>query len=154
MKRTRLSSKDFVRETAASYNLELTKKDTLELAEDTSNKPKIILLNGQPAFFYYGEKLIPLLKYLQQHELLKKVTVDMGAIKFIVNGADVMRPGIVAIDDNVHQDEPVVIIDEKNKKPIAVGFPLLDGADLMVLKNGKAVKIIHYVGDALWNIEP
>ncbi len=153
MKRTRLSNKDFVRETAAAYPLEIARKDTLELAEDTQNKIKIILLNGQPAFFYEQERLIPLLKYLQQHELLKKVTVDMGAIKFIVNGADVMRPGIVAIDDAVKKDDPVVIIDEKNKKPIAVGFSLLDGAEIMALKNGKAIKTIHYVGDALWNIE-
>ncbi|MBI2146788.1 DUF1947 domain-containing protein [Candidatus Woesearchaeota archaeon] len=150
MKRVQLRVKDFAGE-IAGYNLTLTKKDTLEMVEE--GEFKIILLNGIPAFFYYLDQAIPTLKFLQTRDVLKKITVDMGAIKFIVNGADVMRPGIVAVEEHIQKDEPVVIIDEKNKKAIAVGVALLDGAELLALKTGKVVKTIHYVGDALWKIE-
>lgn len=150
MKRLRLRSKDFLPQIKA-YTLTLTKKDNLELLEE--DNIKIILLNGEPAFFYHQERVVPLLKFLQTQELLKKITVDMGALKFILNGADIMRPGIVAVDEDIQKEEPVVIIDEKNKKPIAVGIALLNGTELMTLKTGKVIKTIHYVGDAFWKIE-
>ncbi len=152
MKRLQLRRKDFLPQIKA-YHLTLTKKDDLELLEDKDQHQKIILLNGKPAFFYHQERVVPLLKFLQTQELLKKITVDMGALKFILNGADIMRPGIVAVDEDIQKEEPVVIIDEKNKKPIAVGIALVDGKELLALKTGKVIKTIHYVGDALWKME-
>ena len=32
---------------------------------------------------------------------LKKIAVDMGAVKFVVSGADIMRPGIVEIEEGI-----------------------------------------------------
>ena len=48
MKRTQLRSKDLNKKLEA-YNLEISKKDQVELVED---KYKIILINKKPAFFY------------------------------------------------------------------------------------------------------
>src|SRR3990167_525562 len=101
MKRTQLRSKDISKE-VEHFNLEITKKDQVELIED---QYKIILLNKKAAFFYFENKVVPTLKLLQENNVLKKITVDMGAVKFVVNGADIMRPGIVEIEAGIAKDE-------------------------------------------------
>ena len=74
----------------------------------------------------------------------------MGAIKFVINGADIMRPGITEIEEGIAKDELVVIIDERNKKPLVVGIALYDSAEMKKITSGKVVKNIHYVGDEIW----
>ena len=148
MKRTQLRSKEINKE-LAQYAVELSKKDNVELWED---QPFLLIVNGLPSFFRYGERWIPTLKFLQQKIILKKIVVDMGAIKFLIGGADVMRPGIVEIDYGIAKDEPVVIVDINNQKPIAVGIALISGAEMKVTKNGRVIRNIHYVGDKIWNM--
>ena len=75
----------------------------------------------------------------------------MGAIKFVINGADIMAPGIVDADNKIKENDQVWICDEKNNKPLAVGIALMTGAQMIIKKKGKAVKIIHHVGDNIWN---
>ena len=148
MKRTRLKSKE-LNKILSKYELNLTKKDQVELLED---QHKIILINKTPAFFYYQNDWVPTLKYLQTNQLLKSVTVDMGAVKFVVNGADIMRPGITEIEENIAKDEFIVIIDENNKKPLATGIALFSSEEMQTIKTGKVIRNIHYVGDELWKI--
>jgi len=109
-------------------------------------------VNNKPVFFYDGEQLVPTLKLLQEQEVLKKIVVDIGAIKFVINGADVMRPGIKEIEAGIKKNEFIVIIDEKNKKPLAVGIALFDTEELEQMNSGKAIKNIHYLGDEIWRI--
>jgi len=144
MKKTRLKSKEASRE----LGIELSKKDKVELWED---EKKIITINDTPSFFYYGNRPVPTLKYLQEHEILKKITVDMGAIKFVVNGADIMRPGITEIAEEIINNDFVVIIDANNHKPLAVGIALFSSEEMQAKNSGKVIKNIHYVGDELWN---
>ncbi len=150
MKRTHLRIKD-ANEELQQYGVECSKKDMVEVVEE--NSLKFLVINHEPAFFYQEDKLIPTLKYLQHHFLLKKITIDMGAIKFIINGADVMRPGITKIEEGIKKDDVVAIIDEKNKRPLAVGIALFNSQEMKALPKGKAVKIIHYVGDEVWKVE-
>jgi len=80
------------------------------------------------------------------------VTVDMGAVRFVHNGADVMAPGIVDASPDVQTDMLVWIRDEKNAQPLAVGRALMSGMDMGIEKKGKAVESIHFIGDALWEL--
>ncbi|MBS3166467.1 DUF1947 domain-containing protein [Candidatus Woesearchaeota archaeon] len=156
MKHLTISPKDFAKEVQQyGYKIEITKKDLVEVIEkDVEDKnSKIVLINKQPVFFYYQQKLIPTLKYLQTNQLLKSITIDMGAIKFIVNGADIMRPGIVEIEEGINKEDLVVIIDKNNKKPLAVGIALFNSNEMETITSGKAIKNIHYVGDELWKFE-
>ena len=113
---------------------------------------RILLINKEPAFIYYQDKLVPTLHYLQHNSLLKKITIDMGAVKFMVNGADVMRPGIVDIEADFQKDDVVVIVDANHKKPLAVGMALCNSKEMQALKTGKVIKNIHYVGDKIWEL--
>ena len=147
MKRTRLKSKE-ANKLLESYQVNLGKKDQVELAEDEG---KFIIINGEFSFFYYGDRLVPTLRYLQHQEILRKISVNMGAVKFIVNGADVMRPGIVEIDSGIKKDDFVAVVDEQNKKPLVIGIALFDAEEMKQQTSGKAIKNIHYVGDEIWN---
>ena len=149
MKRTQLRSKDISKE-LEHFKIEISKKDQVELVED---EHKIILLNKKPAFFYHQEKLVPTFKFLQENNCLKKITVDMGAVKFVVNGADVMRPGIVEIEEGISKEDFVAVIDKNNKKPLAVGIALYSSEEMKSMNSGKVIKNIHYVGDELWKRE-
>lgn len=80
------------------------------------------------------------------------VTVDMGAIKFVTNGADVMTPGIVEADPALQPGDWCWIRDERNKQPLAIGKALMPGS-AMVRGKGKAVKSVHHVGDKLWALD-
>jgi PUA domain protein len=94
--------------------------------------------------------VVPTLQFLQSDLVLKKITVDMGAIKFVVNGADIMRPGIVAIEDGIAKDDFIVVIDEQNGKALAVGIALLGTEEIRSSTSGKVIRNIHYVGDDIW----
>lgn len=149
MKRIQLRSKD-VSKQLEIFKVEISKKDHVELMED---KYKIILINKKPAFFYHQDKPVPTLKFLQENNVLKKITVDMGAVKFVVNGADIMRPGIVDIQEGIAKDDFVAVIDKNNKKPLAVGIALCGSEEMKAMKSGKVIKNIHYVSDELWRRE-
>ena len=132
------------------YNFQFDKKDIVEIIED--DKHKFIKSNSELLFFYLGDKIYPSLKLvLKQETTLRKVTVDMGAVKFVVNGADIMRPGIVGIDEGILVDEIIVIIDVNNKKPLAIGRSIFGSDELQKTESGKVIKNIHFIGDDIWN---
>ena len=93
----------------------------------------------------------PSLAVLQQKpELLPRVVVDKGAIRFLVNGADIMRPGIIKVE-SFSKGAFVVIVDETVGKAIAVGKALVSSQEMIATSQGKVIKNIHYVGDELWS---
>ncbi len=81
------------------------------------------------------------------------VTVDMGAVKFVYNGADVMAPGIVEADPGIAPGDLVWVRDERNRRPLAVGEALTSGAEMSASEKGKSVRSIHHVGDDLWKMD-
>jgi len=74
----------------------------------------------------------------------------MGAIKFVASGADIMKPGVVAVDEGINKGDFIAIIDQKNQKPIAIGEALFDCHEMRKQESGKVIKNLHYVGDKLW----
>jgi len=126
------------------------KKSFVEIAEFEGFN--IIFVDTEPSFMLYENRIFFTLFGLNKYKPKKKfVVVDMGAIKFVTNGADVMGPGIVDADKSISEADPVWICDEKHRKPIAVGIAIINGEQMINKIKGKAVKIIHFVGDDLWN---
>ncbi|PIN81654.1 RNA-binding protein [Candidatus Woesearchaeota archaeon CG10_big_fil_rev_8_21_14_0_10_30_7] len=130
-----------------SYNLNefFNKKDLVILEDDLIKKDNEIY------FFYKNNTPIPSLKLLLKNNFLNKITVDMGAVKFVTNGADIMRPGILKVEDKIKKGDFIVIVDETHSKPLAVGKSLFNSEALRSQTSGKSVENIHYVGDELWN---
>ena len=129
------------------------------VSEDTSvdvaqtDKWTVILDGAEVIGIYIDDRPFPTIKgLLRSNPQIRYVTVDMGAVKFVASGADVMAPGIVDVDQNIKEGDAVWVRDVKNKKPIAIGIALRAGPKMISDKKGKAVKNIHYVGDEIWNI--
>lgn len=131
----------------AEYSIPYSKKDEIVIED------RIIFINKKPTLFYHEKTLVPTLKSIFSGAKLKTITVDMGAIRFVVSGADIMRPGIMAFDEGIKEKELVVVVDVNNKKPLAIGVALMDSEMLQNTKIGKSVKNIHYIGDEIWKTE-
>ena len=117
------------------------------------DKTELFLIEGHPWLISTREVTFPALSALLEKTVtLPEVVVDMGAVPHIANGADVMAPGIVEIISELAPDDFVVIIDEKNLTPIAIGRMLMSGSEIQKLRKGRAIKTLHYVGDHLWNL--
>ena len=113
---------------------------------------KLIVVDNIPCFMYVEDNLVFTLQGLNFFKPRSYfVVVDMGAVRFVINGADVMAPGIIDADENIKKDDFVWICDVKNKKPLAVGSALVSGVEMKNSESGKAVRNIHYVGDDVWN---
>jgi PUA domain protein len=114
-----------------------------------------ILKDGEVVFFYDSEdRLLPCLRLLVKQNFLKNVIVNMGAVPYMVRGADLMRPGITGVDAGVKEGEIVAIVDENNLKPIALGEALFSKEEMESLEVGKMVLNLHHVGDDVWNFAP
>ena len=124
--------------------------DTFELVELDDTAFDIVLVDGEKLVAAVDDE--PFLtveganKYPPQRGL---VTVDAGAIEFVSNGADVMRPGIVEVDDGIAAGDLVAIAEETHGKTLAVGRAQTDSDD-MLGDAGKVVDSIHHVGDDLY----
>lgn len=78
------------------------------------------------------------------------VQVDMGAIPYVCNGANVMSAGINGVSSEVVKGQYVWIREEKHQKPLGVGKALLDANEMLDSSKGKAVEALHYIGDKIW----
>ncbi len=112
----------------------------------------VYVLDGKPLVVEVSGKLIPSIKALMDGAIeLPKVVVDVGAVKHIVNGADVMAPGIVRAEGDFARGDLVVVVDERRERPLCVGVALVDKSELASMSRGKVIENLHYVGDKIWN---
>jgi PUA domain protein len=126
--------------------------DTVDMAEApgydaviVDGKILAIVLDGAPYLTIRG--------ILRYGATKGYVTVDMGAVRFVANGADVMGPGVVDADPSLTEGDLVWIRDERNKRPLAIGRAIVPAHAMLAKEKGKVVTSIHYVGDKLWQLD-
>ncbi|MDP2749480.1 MAG: DUF1947 domain-containing protein [Nanoarchaeota archaeon] len=150
MKQKQLSKSDIkeINEQSKKFGIEIDKKDKAVLVEAET---RIILVNEVPTMFYYDERIVPIIRAIKNtSDFPNKAVVDMPAVKFMVSGADVMRPGIKEMTE-FKKDDLVLIVDQNNKKPLCIGIALYDSSEIGRMEKGRVIKNIHYVGDRIWN---
>ena len=127
--------------------------DMIEVIE-TNADVSLFMVNKKLLLMDTGDWVFPTLKGAIQFPFPeRRIVVDAGAIPYVVNGADVMRPGIVSVTDDVKSFSPVQIVDERHGKPLAIGVALLNAPDIRASTTGKMCKNFHHVSDEIWNIE-
>ena len=127
--------------------------DTMELVELADEDFDVALVDGEPLVWYPEARPFVTVRGANAFEPTRSlVTVDTGAISFVSDGADVMRPGITEADEDIAEGDLVVIVEEAHGKALAIGEALTDGAD-MVGEQGKVVHSIHHVGDELYEFD-
>ena len=111
----------------------------------------VFIFNGRSLLARSNGTLFPILSFEELLPHFPKIIVDMGAVPYVCKGADVMAPGVLSINGEFNEDDLLIVIDERHAKPLAVGIALFGSEEMKNVKRGKTVKILHYVGDKLWN---
>jgi PUA domain protein len=124
--------------------------DSYDLVELEDSPFDLVLVDGEPlACYYEGEPFITVRGANTTSPSQHVVTVDAGAISFVSDGADVMRPGIVEADPAIEPGDLVVVVEETHGKALALGRAKVAG-DEMTGEEGRVVESLHHVGDELY----
>ena len=115
------------------WKIELPKQKNIK-THDVNEKGLIITGNGITAV-KIGEVILPFLDDIPILEKFPYVTVDMGAVKFVCKGANIMRPGSTKFSD-FESGEIVCIVEESQNKFLAVGKAEMSSKELEDAKKG------------------
>lgn len=111
---------------------------------------ELVLVDGEPLVLQLAEGPVLSVRGANVVEPTRGVVVvDAGAVQFVSDGADVMRPGIVDADETIEAGDPVLIAEETHGKVLAIGRARTDGTDLLG-EQGKVIDTLHHVGDELY----
>jgi len=111
-------------------------------------------INNELKLWKSTEGYLPVLTLLLNKKVdLKTVIVDMGAVRFVTNGADVMRPGITKIDPSIKKGDVLQICDETHNRALAVGKAMFNANEMEAKASGKVIKNLHTIKDSVWKFE-
>ena len=131
----------------------IPKKAQIEFIQ-TETGDILYAVNNELKLWKSPDGYIPVLTLLLANKIkLKKVVVDKGAIRFVTNGADIMKPGITRIDPSIKKGDIIEIVDENHDRSLAVGRALFDAKEMEEQKSGKVVKNLHTIQDPVWEFE-
>jgi len=161
MKRIRLSNRE-VRELRGANKLMAPVLEGADVVEvvPLSEKEHLYIVDGEPLFLKIvnkdvGEYIVPTLFLIHRSAKGKalppypKVVVDTGAVRPIINGADVMRPGIKEFVGDFGKGDVVFVTDEKGRV-IAVTVALYSRQEMEQMQKGKVLINLHHLGDKIW----
>jgi len=131
------------------WNMEFPKIKNLKV-HGISNDAQIIVGKGIK-ILKINDEYIPFLSEFQTLEKFPYVMVDMGAVKFMCKGANVMRPGIKKYSE-FQKDSIVCIVEESHHKFLAVGKTLVSSDEMSNMEKGEVIKNLHYISDKFWEI--
>lgn len=93
--------------------------------------------------------IVPFLGKQEELQRFPSVTIDRGAVKFICNGAKVMRPGIVNFE-SFKKGDIVVVKEQAQGRALAVGLALEDSEVAEQMTKGYVIDTLHYISDKIW----
>jgi PUA domain protein len=130
-----------------SWGIECPKLKNLKVHQ-ISDEAQIIIGKGIK-ILKINDDYLPFLSEIDTLEKFPNVMVDMGAVKFMCKGANVMRPGIKKFTE-FEKDKIVCIIEESQHKFLAVGKAMVSSSELENMEKGEVVKNLHYISDKFW----
>jgi PUA domain protein len=129
------------------WHIDIPKAKTLvvhELDDSTS-----LITGDSITAIRTGENYLPFLSETGLLDKFPKATVDAGAIKFVCNGANVMRPGIKKFSE-FKKDDIICVVEDVHNKFLAVGKALVSSEEMSSITKGEVVKNLHYISDKYW----
>ena len=121
-----------------------------------ADKTSLVCADARPLFFQPRDgPLFPTLRLLHRYpDIMPKLRVDRGAIKFVLSGANIMCPGLTSpgaeIHDEVEEGEPVAIFAEGKEHALAVGVAVKSTAEIRSVNKDVGVELVHYLNDGLY----
>lgn len=149
-KRFKLSKKA-VREFSemlASVDLILTLEGSLEYLELRSGE-KLYLLDSKPIIIEVDNEYIPSLFSCNLFKL-PVIWVNHGAASHIINGADLMAPGVVKVVGQLAEGKVAVVAEQSKNIPLAIVKVLKNWDEMLKVRKGKIARNIHHINDRIW----
>ena len=131
----------------SQWKIELPKQKNIKTHDVTEDG--VIITGNEITAVKIGENILPFLDDIPILEKFPYVTVDMGAVKFVCKGANVMRPGIIKFSD-FESGEIVCVIEESQNKFLAVGKAEMSSKEAQDASKGEVIKNMHYISDDFW----
>ncbi len=97
-----------------------------------------------------GNDIVPFLIIDKFLEISGKVIIDKGAVRFICNGANIMRPGVIRVEGSFKTDDIIGAEEAQHGKMLAVGFALVNSSEIQDMSKGVVMRNMHYIGDKFW----
>ena len=107
--------------------ISIPKTKNIKVFEIEENK-SILVIDSLVAVFISEEIVLPFLGRTEVLEKFPSVVVDSGSIKFICNGAKILRPGIIGFTQ-FKRNDIVVVKEEKYGKYLSCLLYTSDAAD-------------------------
>ncbi len=106
----------------------------------TVSNCKIVLILRDRIYFPFIESINCFLD-------VPSVSIDEGAAKAVLRGADLMAPGINHLDSF---DRDRIVCIRYGDTCLAIGISLYSSSEIAGMNRGKVIKVIHYKGDKIW----
>ena len=124
--------------------------DAYERVTFEGGEREVVLVDGEPRIAYFDDDPFLTVRGANAYDpQTRLVVVDAGAVSFVSDGADVMRPGITEVRGEVAEGDLVVIAEASHEKVLAVGRSRVTDEE-MLGDEGKVIDSIHHVGDELY----
>ncbi len=127
-------------------------QELLHFIQINESDEKAYLLNRskEVLFFKEDQKYVPSIQFLRNNREidLPVISVDQGAVKHVLNGADIFSQGITTVEKQFAKDAYILVKNPQNAI-ISVGKSLLN-SEQMIGTKGKAIINLHYLGDLIW----
>jgi malignant T-cell-amplified sequence len=136
-------------EKGTGLHLDVPHSAQVEVVEP-DEESKFVTVDGRYVFIDQGGSFLPFVGSKALTDLLPSVRIDDGAVKYILKGADVMRPGITAYDEWGEAGRMVVVKDNKGRA-LAIGRTLVGSGEMQGMQKGNCVKSVHHAGDRFWH---
>ncbi|MFW9903597.1 MAG: PUA domain-containing protein [Candidatus Thorarchaeota archaeon] len=124
----------------------------LQFITENDEKTKGLIFNKEHevCFFLFENQYLPSIQFIREYPLIDIpiVKVDEGAVKHILNGADIFTQGITSVNRSFDIGS-IVLVSNPQGAVLAIGKSLKSSDELLKLK-GKAINNIHYLGDTIW----
>lgn len=82
--------------------------------------------------------------------------MDKGAIKFVLNGANIMCQGFTSEGGNLGEGKVgdiVVVMAEDKVNAMAIGELTMSSDEIRTINKDVCVETLHYLGDDLWKLK-
>ena len=150
-------SRDYIDriQSACDVILDTSRSSQVEIIEP-EDEVKFVVVDGKYTFVEQGAaggppSFIPFVGSQSALELFPSARIDDGAIKYIIKGADVMRPGIVKYDEWGQKDRLLVVRDDAKGRGLAIGRAMVESQEMPKLTKGNCIKNLHHAGDRIWD---
>ncbi len=142
-------------ERSAGIRLDVPRSAQVEILEP-DDETKFVIIDGRFIFVMNDDSggsssYLPFVGSAEAVGLFPSASIDEGAVKYIIKGADVMRPGISKYDEWGEAGRLVIVREDKKGRAAAVGRTSVSSSEMAELKKGNCIKNLHHAGDRFWN---